>query len=230
MLPHMLHSTAGREDTQLNQIFFFISAGVLLLAHAYVASRVGLKLFGKALLSVFIIPIASILGSIAYISPQGNLEHSIIFLTIVLCIEDFVRTWFVTSRTRKGIGVGTASLAFAIAISFIEITIHTIEVKIYGIFPSYSNQLMAIIIDITRPVDHYFLCISLYYAYQKRIWIIISTIIISHIARDLIPDIIWDGDALSSYAPILGISLLFTLLWCLTALWIRTRYGSDSRR
>lgn len=210
----------------------------MLLVHAYVAVRVGLRLFGTALLFVFSIQIGALLGIVADTAPWDSLQPSIIYFIVALCIEDSIRTWFVTSRVRRGVSVIVSSLAFSIAISFVEIAISlsrliiaatngTYEGMIEGgveahslFFSSYSGPLVTLIIDITRPLDHFLLCISMYYAWCIRGFVLYSALVMSHIAADVILDTIWSRDPLN-YVPLLGISLLFTALLFLATLWIR---------
>jgi len=178
-----------------------------------------------------------VLGIVANLAPWGSFQRAIIFFTVTVCIEDFTRTWFVVRQVRNDISLAVVSLAFAIAISFVEmatellIIVSTYDtfraaadggVEVYDIFfSSYSGPLAMIGFDVTRPIDHFLLCMSMYYAWQMRHWFLYSALVLSHIVLDLIIDRIWNRDPLNSYVPILGISLLFTMLWCLATFWIR---------
>ena len=204
--------------------------GVLLLAHAYIAMRVGLRLCIRATLFAFAIQIVALLISVGNATPWESFFGTVIFYTAVLCVEDFTRTGFVANRVRNGVSVAASSIAFAVAISSVEILaglLHSIisfqdQREVYDLFfSSYFGPLAMVALDITRPVDHLLLGISLYYAWLMRRWIVYSALLISHICLDLFVDMMWYKDHMNSYVSILGVSLLFTMLWCLATLWIR---------
>jgi hypothetical protein len=218
---------------------FFASLSALLLAHAYVAVRVGPRLSGKALLFVIAIQIGAALGIVANIAPSNSSQHTLIKLIVILSVEDIIRTWFITTSVKNGNSLTLASLSFAIAISFVEILDEILsfiwvaayltpemdnggDLEFYDLFfLTASGPLITILIDITRPIDHFLLCIAMYYAWRMRNLFIYFSLVISHIALDFAVTTIWNKDPLNSYLLILGVSLLFTALFCLATLWIR---------
>lgn len=235
----------------MTEIIFLTSIGVLLLAHAYVAVRVGPRLSGRALWVVLLILGGTSLANFTKLLPLEGVQRTIAFFAVGVCIEDAIRTWFVVDRVRNNVRLGAACLAFAIALSALEIVIQLHgpiiaasysafgislgeDAEFYGrFFSSYTGVFSTIAVDILRPIDHFFLCASMYYAWRMRSWVAYSGLIVAHIALNVIIDLILVGDPLNAPVPILGVSISFTTLLGIATLGLRNatrRHSAEAIR
>jgi hypothetical protein len=93
-----LQPRCGNDGRALIKIFI-ASLSVLLLAHAYIAVRVGPRLSGIAFLSVIVVQLGAVLGVLAHVAPSGSPQHTLIKLIMILGIEDSIRTWFCNQQS-----------------------------------------------------------------------------------------------------------------------------------
>jgi hypothetical protein len=150
---------------------------------------------------------------------------------VVVFIEDLARTWFIVRQTRDRTSVVNASLVFSGIISAFEIItqvhgyIYAAAQNIFGLsggmtdpryeefFSNHSELFFAIILDITRPIDHFCLCICLFHFWRMRIIIGFFLTISSHIGLNVMMYLIYWENQESVYFNTAIFSALFTLSW-----------------
>jgi hypothetical protein len=71
---------------------------------------------------------------------------------------------------------------------------------------SSAALFVTILTDITRPIDHYLLCIIMYYAWRMRKFFLYAAIVMAHIALGFTLITIWDRSLFGVYTPILAVS------------------------
>lgn len=218
---------------------FLTGIAVLVLAQTYFAARCKLNLTGKALLLVLALNVFAFLVSapLLELAPRPSIHRTLVFYAIVLCAEDVARTWFVATRVQAGARLVTSALAFATTISLVETGL-----QFYGwiVAAAQSAGLMAspdegpdplftsgfetfglLALCSLKPVSHFALCVSLYYAWRIRYWAVYSAIVSAHIAFDVAVVELPDRVVGSFPATILAVNLLFTGVLCLAAFWLR---------
>lgn len=231
---------------------FVSSIAVLLIAGACGAARVGLILFGAALLTCMgiLLSTSAFAPALAETMPPESLARSIVLWSVVVCIEDSARTWFVTRAVHKKTAVGVASLAFAIALTFVEVGIQISDAilsamdRAFGIgvdyypedfdalFSSPSETFAVVGMYAIRPATHLLLSLALYYSWKIKSKVYVILLVSSHIFVDIAIEQVLQRNSLD-FAKVFGIISIFTLLLYPSMLWIRaaaTRQAGGTNR
>ena len=225
-----------------------ILVGILLATYSYFAARAGARLVGQGLLIVFTIGIlASFLASAAAGLVHGDSIHrSLVFFSVIVIIEDALRTTFVVEKNHGNIPASKSALAFAVSISFTEMILQIYNLIIaasamvlnadgegvnhgYGLFFSSPIALVATIAQYgVAIIVHYLLCILLFNFWKARKYLLLGSTITAHIFVNIIIDAI-NTDVTSAAVPILGVKIGFAAGLYLLKQFSSTRVGHRAR-